>query len=134
MASRAFQPTTWLVLLIALMVSAALSGTVADAARISGTPPDRVPARVRGHARPAGSCGVDEVALGDTDYEATAEILPTAVEVASGVTHATAVEVASGVAHTGPNAAAPKEILNNRHPSPSALGYRHSRACPTPYT
>jgi len=37
MASRAFQPTTWLVLLIALMVSAALSGTVADAARISGT-------------------------------------------------------------------------------------------------
>eukprot|EP00802_Teleaulax_amphioxeia_P016981 Tamp_17120.p1 GENE.Tamp_17120~~Tamp_17120.p1 ORF type:complete len:385 (+),score=25.43 Tamp_17120:96-1157(+) len=98
---RAFQ-STWLVLLIALMVS----GTVAEAARISGTPPelrpDRVQAHVRGHARPTGFCGVDEVALGDTDSEATAELPTTAVGVVS--------------------AAAPKEILK----SPSAS------ACPPP--
>ena len=45
-------------------VVAATRGTVAEATRISGAPPDRVQPHVPGHARPTGFCGVDEVALG----------------------------------------------------------------------
>ena len=91
---------------------AATRGTVAEATRISGAPPDRVQAHVRSHA-PTGFCGVDEVALGPAPRPRrhrlggeTAELSPPRLS-----------RLRPGWHAAGQSAAAPKEILTALWPA-----------------